>query len=70
MDSNDTNAKGTKMTKNEIKKHAREIVAQMLSGRCAPDSDDVRDFEGEEEKRLIISEIENTLDRLRKTIAR
>ena len=58
------------MTKAEIKKHAREIVAQMLSGRCTPDSDDVRSFDGEVEKRLIISEIEKTLDRLRKTIAR
>lgn len=57
------------MTKAEIKKHARQIVAQMLSGRCAPDSDDVRDFENEDDKRLITTEIEKVLGRLLKTVA-
>lgn len=56
------------MTNKEAERHARRIVLTMLGGRCSPEMDDVQDVEGEREKELVIQEIENVLDRLRKSL--
>jgi len=56
------------MTTKETQEHAKRIVLSMLYGRCSPEMDDVQDVEGESEKELVIQEIENVLDRLRKSL--
>lgn len=53
------------MTKTERKRIARQIVRQMLQGRCCPETEDVREYtddEGEQEK--LIADINAILDRL------
>ena len=50
------------MTKKEIEQQAKRIVMTMLSGRCSPEMDDVRDVEGEREKELVIEEIRKILN--------
>jgi hypothetical protein len=56
------------MTKKEVEGHAKRIVLTMLSGRCAPEMDDVQDVEGEQEKEMVIEEIEKILSRLQKSL--
>lgn len=56
------------MTKKEAEGHAKRIVMTMLSGRCSPQMDDVKDIEGQQEKGLVIEEIEKVLGRLRKSL--
>ena len=56
------------MTNKEAERHARRIVLNMLSGRCAPEMDDVQDIEGDHEKDMVIQEIEKVLCRLRTSL--
>lgn len=56
------------MKKNEAKNHAKGIVEMMLTGRCSPERDDVRDIEGEQEKDMVVQEIDKILKRLIKSL--
>lgn len=56
------------MTKKEAEGHAKRIVMTMLSGRCSPEMDDVKDIEGQQEKEMVIEEIHKVLVRLRKSL--
>jgi len=56
------------MKKNEAKNHAKGIVEMMLRGRCSPERDDVRDIEGEQEKDMVVQEIDKILKRLIKSL--
>ncbi len=58
----------SRMTKTEIKKHARFTVSEMLGGRCQPESEDVYDVDDEQDKELVMEEIRKVLDRLRKMV--
>lgn len=57
------------MNKSEAKQHARDIVWQMLGGRCCPEVSDVDDItEDPDEQEKIIEEINAVLTRLAKTL--
>lgn len=56
------------MKRNEAKNHAKGIVEMMLTGRCSPEPDDVQGIEGEQEKDMVVQEIEKILKRLIKSL--